>query len=494
MTPRVLGASLSLALAAITGGAGAGELGEVTTLTPARPAQDGTTRFTVTGGAPVFTVIRGLGPSLVDQGELGRHEAIGDPRLTLSLNGNPVASNDDWRNHPNADLIPQALQPAHDVEAALALNLAPGTYVAAVHDQAGHRRHGRRRLGAVSVAKAETASTTSACTNVTPICRSVSHDADSATCQLSLGACAVDLKLLIAELVSRGIGVTTSTSMSILAIGGAGGSSADDGAAGGAGGVAQTDTTAADIENKLGTTQLYYFVGGKGDDGNSTCGGAGGAATIVTTEDFSANPGKQPDPDSLLLVAGGGGGGGGQNEEGFCLGGGKSAGGSGGGAISDGTDISDAGFGASDCPRDQGGDDGGGEACAFVQGDRQPDDGGFGPGGLGGPGGTGSSCQASADSTRFVNALSVDLGGAGMGGLAGTGTDACDSGGGGGGGGYGGGGGGGHGNDTDSSAGGGGGGSFARGITASSTPAAAPQAIAGCSDSGCVIIQFTANE
>lgn len=485
MILRVLGASLAFLV--LVAGAAASELGDITTLTPSRAMPEGNTSFTVTGGAPVLVVIRGLGPSLVDQGTLTRREAIADPKLVLSLGGTTVASNDDWRDHPNAGLIPAALQPAYDVEAALALTLAPGTYVATVQSKTRHGRHGRQRLGAVSVARPETASTTSACTHVTPICRSVSHDADSATCQLSRGACAVDLELLIAELVSRGIGVTTSTPMSITAIGGAGGSSADDGAGGGEAGEAQTDTTAADIEAKLGTTQIYYFIGGKGADGNATCGGAGGAATIVTTEDLAANSGKPPDADALLLVAGGGGGGGGQNEEGFCLGGGKSAGGDGGGVFSEGTNSKESGFAAGDCPADQGGGNGG-QACTHTQG--QVGDGDPDPGGWGGAGGTGSSCQASTRQTRFFNAPAVSLRGAGQGGDGGTGTDACDSGGGGGGGGYGGGGGGGHGNDTDSSAGGGGGGSFARGITAPATLAAAPQALAGCSDSGCVIVQF----
>jgi hypothetical protein len=493
MVFRVLGASLALLVPVAV--AAASELGDVTTLTPARA--DGSTTFTVTGGAPVLVVIRGLGPSLVDQGALTQREAIGDPKLTLSLDGTTVASNDDWRDHPNAGLIPAALQPAYDVESALALTLAPGTYVATVQSKT---RHGRRRLGAVSVAKAETAGTTRACANVTPICASVSHDADSATCELSQEVCAVDLELLIAELTSQDIAVTTSTPMSITAIGGAGGRSADDGAGGGGAGEAQTDTTAADIATKLGTMQLYYFIGRKGADGNSTCGGAGGSATIVTTEDLSLNPDQEPEIDDLLLVAAGGGGGGGQNEEGFCSGGGQSQGGAGGGVIaSSGTDVRERGFPATNCAADQGGsrstDDGKGCVLHGVDGD--PDAGVSEPGGLGGAGGSGSSCQTSGKPTPFLNAgsLTLALGGAGEGGRGGTGTDACDSGGGGGGGGYGGGGGGGHGNDIGSSAGGGGGGSFARGLTpASSTPGAAPQAIAGCSDSGCVIVQFDLSE
>jgi hypothetical protein len=483
MSFRVLGAWLaSLVLAATAGQAG--ELGDFSTLTSTRSPQDGSIRFTIGGQAPVFVVIRGLGPSLVDQKTLSRREAISDPKLVLLLNGSPVASNDDWRDHPSADLIPEALQPPYDAEAALALTLAPGEYVAVVQDAPRRsRRHARSRLGAVTVSKPESSSDESTCTNVTPICESVHHNDDSVTCTLSVQACAVDLELLVEELVSKGFAITTDTPMVVGATGGAGGRSADDGAGGGRGGYAQTITSVADVKTGLGTTQLYYFLGANGAEGPSTCGGAGGTATIVTAEDLRQNPDKVPDSDDVLLIAGGGGGGGGQNEEGFCLGGGQSRGGAGGGALADSDrNATDHGLAAGGCPPEQGSQ---GQSCTFASGADAPGDGTGGYGGLGAAGGLGSACQPSGGPTPFRNAGVLVLSDSGMGGRGGGGDSSCDSGGGGGGGGYGGGGGGGHGNDVDSSAGGAGGGSFARAATQKSS-----QFAGGCTSDSCVRILF----
>jgi hypothetical protein len=94
--------------------------------------------FIVTGDAPKRFVIMGE-----NRGELA------DPRLQVSRfpGGEPLEANDDWRDHPTAGEVEGRLRrPGGERDAALALTLGPGQYLATLSDGAG--RGGR---GLVSV-------------------------------------------------------------------------------------------------------------------------------------------------------------------------------------------------------------------------------------------------------------------------------------------------------------------------------------------------------
>ena len=85
----------------------------------------------ITGAANANTVLRAIGPSLVDQGVTN---ALSDPLLNVyDGNGSQIASNDNWREDPGADQVSQAgLAPTNDLESALYLNVAPGGYTVIV--------------------------------------------------------------------------------------------------------------------------------------------------------------------------------------------------------------------------------------------------------------------------------------------------------------------------------------------------------------------------
>ncbi len=75
-------------------------------------------------------IIRGLGPSLSQHGVTG---ALADPTLELhDVDGNLIKSNDNWQDNPTqaARIRASGLAPDNPLEAAIELNLAPGTYTA----------------------------------------------------------------------------------------------------------------------------------------------------------------------------------------------------------------------------------------------------------------------------------------------------------------------------------------------------------------------------
>jgi arylsulfate sulfotransferase len=87
--------------------------------------------FIVTGTESKTVVLRGLGPSL---GENGLTGALADPVISLfDANGGLVATNDDWQSGPDAGQIAaDGLAPTDAAEAALRATLAPGAYTAVV--------------------------------------------------------------------------------------------------------------------------------------------------------------------------------------------------------------------------------------------------------------------------------------------------------------------------------------------------------------------------
>lgn len=92
--------------------------------------------FIVTGNASKRLLIRALGPSIPLAGVLS------NPRLEVyDSAGQLIASNDDWGTAPNKqDVTDSSLAPAHNLDAAVLLTVAPGSYTAIVRgegDQTG---------------------------------------------------------------------------------------------------------------------------------------------------------------------------------------------------------------------------------------------------------------------------------------------------------------------------------------------------------------------
>jgi phospholipase/lecithinase/hemolysin len=83
--------------------------------------------FIVTGNVPKKVLIRGIGPSLVENGV---PTPLANPILTLFDNsGNMQAVNDDWKNSADAaEIMNTGIAPKNDRESAIIGNLAPGTY------------------------------------------------------------------------------------------------------------------------------------------------------------------------------------------------------------------------------------------------------------------------------------------------------------------------------------------------------------------------------
>jgi hypothetical protein len=86
--------------------------------------------FIIGGAQPTGVVVRAIGPSLAN---FGVPDVLTDPMLEVrDRNGVLLAADDNWRDSPQHALIPTALVPTDDREAALFLTLQPGAYTAIV--------------------------------------------------------------------------------------------------------------------------------------------------------------------------------------------------------------------------------------------------------------------------------------------------------------------------------------------------------------------------
>ncbi|HEY3663697.1 MAG TPA: hypothetical protein VGL24_11135 [Chthoniobacterales bacterium] len=80
-----------------------------------------------TGGTDQV-IVRALGPSLASSGIV---EPLADPVLELhDVNGNLLASDDNWKDTQQAEIEATGLAPTNDLEAAIVTNLTPGAYTA----------------------------------------------------------------------------------------------------------------------------------------------------------------------------------------------------------------------------------------------------------------------------------------------------------------------------------------------------------------------------
>ena len=84
----------------------------------------------IAGGVPARVLFRAIGPSLTN---FGLPNALDNPILELyDGNGGLVASNYDWRDTQEAEIIATGLPPSNNLESAIVRDLAPGAYTAIV--------------------------------------------------------------------------------------------------------------------------------------------------------------------------------------------------------------------------------------------------------------------------------------------------------------------------------------------------------------------------
>jgi hypothetical protein len=86
--------------------------------------------FILVNGAPKTVLIRGLGPSLASMGVPG---ALMDPTLDLvDAFGGLIATNDDWKDTQEAEIIATGIPPSDDRESAIVQQLVAGTSYTAI--------------------------------------------------------------------------------------------------------------------------------------------------------------------------------------------------------------------------------------------------------------------------------------------------------------------------------------------------------------------------
>jgi phospholipase/lecithinase/hemolysin len=87
--------------------------------------------FIVTGDVSKKVLIRGIGPSLTDNGV---PTPLANPTLTLfDNNGNVMMTNDDWRDSPDAtEIMNTGIAPKNDRESAIIASLPSGNYTVAL--------------------------------------------------------------------------------------------------------------------------------------------------------------------------------------------------------------------------------------------------------------------------------------------------------------------------------------------------------------------------
>jgi hypothetical protein len=327
----------------------------------------------------------------------------------------------------------------------------------------------------------------------------VATDSGSVTCTISSSAVQTDLTEVLTSAQALNSALSTSSSMIIIAYGGAGGRGKDysggSGGSGGQGGMAQMTTSLDSFRKAYNGSMLYFYFGAQGS--TEHWGGKGGSSTVVSVANLNMEGASTA---NVVLCAGGGGGGGAANK------GPGYGGGNGGSATSSlGQAATGAGHTGSSNPDNSfyanpsggaGGSNGAGGAGGAANDTKvniAGKDGGDGMGGMGGPVHLGDGPSSPTLWTNFtqtaeetIDGVPIDIavpigltGGEGGEGECREGGDIegqPDSNmiaeGGGGGGGYGGGGGGGGGLYEDSetgsdtsSAGGGGGGSYAAAST-----------------------------
>jgi uncharacterized repeat protein (TIGR01451 family) len=81
----------------------------------------------ISGTSPKKVLVRGIGPSLT---AFGVPSALADPTLELLGSAGSLASNDNWRDTQEQEIMDTGLKPTNDLESALVATLDPGSYTA----------------------------------------------------------------------------------------------------------------------------------------------------------------------------------------------------------------------------------------------------------------------------------------------------------------------------------------------------------------------------
>ena len=91
--------------------------------------------FIITGAAGKKVIVRGLGPSLTQSNV---PDALADPILELhGPSGALIASNDNWRDTQQTEIVNSQLAPTNDLESAIVQTLQPGAYTAILKGKGG---------------------------------------------------------------------------------------------------------------------------------------------------------------------------------------------------------------------------------------------------------------------------------------------------------------------------------------------------------------------
>ncbi len=90
--------------------------------------------FSVGGSSRKVIVVRAIGPSLA---AYGVGEPLSNPVLEVWGPTGQLISNDNWREGNPDALVAHQLAPSHDLEAAVAITLPPGSYTAVVRGAGG---------------------------------------------------------------------------------------------------------------------------------------------------------------------------------------------------------------------------------------------------------------------------------------------------------------------------------------------------------------------
>ena len=94
----------------------------------------------VAGDASSQLVLRGIGPSL---GDFGVPNALADPLLELhDGNGALIQANQNWRDTQESALQSAGLAPSNDLESAMLVSVAPGSYTAVLKGADGGTGNG----------------------------------------------------------------------------------------------------------------------------------------------------------------------------------------------------------------------------------------------------------------------------------------------------------------------------------------------------------------
>jgi phospholipase/lecithinase/hemolysin len=97
--------------------------------------------FIINGTESKQVLIRGLGPSLTVNG-VPLSDPLADPALDLYEGSTLIMSNNNWKDSQESDIEATGIAPTDDLESAILVTLAPGSYTAILHGNSGETGNG----------------------------------------------------------------------------------------------------------------------------------------------------------------------------------------------------------------------------------------------------------------------------------------------------------------------------------------------------------------